>query len=101
MGLVKQKNIEDAERIEANRDVAEEIMVRAGLLVRCASCGEAVSETLHAGSDLEVAYRIASAMFRDRDELIEDHDRRSVLDTIKAIAADGASDCQCMRRGDD
>ncbi|MGA7701484.1 MAG: hypothetical protein WCB27_17905 [Thermoguttaceae bacterium] len=101
MGLTKQKYIEDMERVEENRDVAEEIMVRAGLLARCASCGEAVSEILHAQSDLKPAYRIASAMFSDGDQLVEGHDRRAVLDTIKAIAADCASDCQCMRRGKD
>jgi hypothetical protein len=102
MGFVMQKYIEDLERIEANRDVAEEILVRARLLERCASCREVFDKLgiIHAESDLEPAYRIASAMFRDGDKLVENYDRRAVLDTIKAIAADCAVDCQCMRRGD-
>lgn len=103
MGLAKQKYIEDMDRIEANREVAEEVLVRAGLLQRCTSCGEAFDELgiVHAESHLTQAYRIASAMFRDGDALVEDYDRRAVLDTIKAIAADCAGDCRCMRRGDD
>ena len=101
MGLAEQKHNEDLERIEANREVAEEIMVRAGILQRCPACGEVVDKRgiVHSGSDLEAAYRIASAMFRDGDELIEGSDRRPVLDTIKAIAADCATECRCMRRG--
>jgi hypothetical protein len=103
MGSAKQKYIEDMDRIEANRGVAEEIMVRAGILQRCASCREVVDKAgiVHAESDLEPAFRIASAMFRDGDELVEGYDRRAVLDTINAIAADCAEDCQCTRRGDD
>ena len=103
MGSAEHKHLEDLDRIEANRGVAEEIMVRAGILHRCESCGEVVDKLgiVHAGSDLESAYRIASAMFRDGDELVEHCDRRAVLDTIKAIAADCAVDCQCTRRRED
>jgi hypothetical protein len=95
--------MEDMGRIEENRAVAEEIMVRAGVLQRCDSCGEVVDKLgiVHPGSDLAPAYQIASAMFRDGDELVNGYDRRAVLDTIKAISADCVVDCRCMRRGND
>ena len=103
MGSAEQQHQEELDRIEANREVAEEIMVRAGILHRCESCREVVDKLniVHAGSDLDSAYRIASAMFRDGDKLVEGYARRAVLDTIKTIAADCAVDCQCMRRRDD
>lgn len=99
MGAAKQRYFEELDRIGGNRHVAEEILVRAGILQRCNSCLEAFDKygIVYSGTDLEPAYRIASAMFRDGDQLVSGYDRRSVLDTIKAIAADCAMDCRCMR----
>jgi hypothetical protein len=103
MGAAKDRWLEDMERIEGNREVAEEIMVRAEILQRCRSCGEAFDRygIVCANTDLEPAYRIASAMFRDGDDLVNGYDRRDVLDTIRAIAADCGEECQCLRRHDD
>ena len=103
MGFWKQAQIERWDRIEANRDPAEEILVRAGLLQRCGFCQQAFDceMVVHAKSDLTSAYMIASAMFRDGDPLIEGHERQEVLDTIKDIASDCQCECACIRRRDD
>src|SRR5262249_42675866 len=103
MGAAKPHQIEEWARRESNREVAEEVLVRAGILQRCDCCGDAFDRfgTVSASSDLQDAYRIASAMFRDGDPLVEGYDRRGVLDTIKDIEADCAMDCQCARHRDD
>lgn len=82
-------------------DIAEEIAVRAGVLLRCPLCEEVFDPLAQKklAAPIEAAYRLASAMIRDGHPLVRwDCDRRSLLDEIKAVCEDCHWDCQCMRR---
>ena len=95
--MAKQAQLERWDRFNANCDVADEILVRAGILQRCSACQAAYDHfyVVHPETDLTEAYKIASAMFRDDDELVREYDRRAVLDTIKDRCHDAPCNCEC------
>jgi len=88
------------EEIEAKRDKATAIAVKAGVLERCEYHEDIVFET---GEDVVEAYRRGNARF-ETDSLGRFFDsRREMTDYIKEVVNDAAMECWCCEklRGED
>lgn len=77
------------EQQHAAQEVGIEIGVRAGVLERCDGHEECYWGT---GEDEREAYKIASVLIRDQDELVAGFDRQEILDGVKAAIADAGFD---------
>ncbi|MCK6507087.1 hypothetical protein L6R53_27565 [Myxococcota bacterium] len=87
MGSAKEQMLHE----EAATAVGEEICVRAGVLSPCPQHNEMLLST---GSDLVSAYKLASALVRDRDPLVRGFSHREVTDGVKAaIEGNPAEEC--------
>lgn len=90
------------EEIEGQRDIAVEILIKAGVLVRCPIHEDII---LSGGADIADAYRLANYLFsngKDEWELQHDfRDRLEMTDTIKEMYewhGGGADECAlCMK----
>ncbi|MEW6659348.1 MAG: hypothetical protein AB1424_11880 [Thermodesulfobacteriota bacterium] len=90
------------EEIEGQRDIALEILIRAGVLKLCPIHEDAI---LSGGADIEDAYKLGNYLFtNDSDEWELQHvfrDRREMTDTIKEMfewQLGGADECGwCMK----
>lgn len=76
------------------------IGVRAGVLKRCGGHEECYWVT---GEDEREAYKLASAMIRDRDPMVDGYGRETILDGVKdAIQEAGLDGCaHCAKNMED
>ncbi len=85
MGGAKEQQIHQDDQ----REVAEEIALKAGVLKRC----DAHPFILYGGSlDDKRAYQLGNMMFTNGDLKDEFEDRKELTDMIKAVILDNSSD---------
>jgi hypothetical protein len=90
------------EEIEGKRTIAEEILIKVGVLARCPIHEDII---LAGGGDIEDAYKLGNYLFTNgKDEWELQHefrDRREMTDTIKEMFewhGGGADECGlCMK----
>lgn len=81
------------EKEEGMADVAIEIAIRGGALERCEFHDDEIIAT---GEEFEQSYKIAAAMIRDKDELVQDFENlRELTDLIKSVVEQAPDSCYC------
>jgi len=85
------------EEIEEQRDIAVEILIKAGVLKRCPIHEDII---LAGSADIENAYRLANSLYTKGELAHVFHDRSEMTDIIKDMFNyyGGANDCPiCMK----
>ena len=74
--------------------VGQAIAEHAKVLVPCPMHGDLI----YHGAEKESAYKLASAMFRDKDPLVEGMERQAILDGVKDAIEDAGLQCSSCEK---